>query len=195
VEFTSAECGIGYRSSIFNTTARSRFVILTVSFELKDEPARVTYPDLERAFAGKAAPSLAEVRSAVLAIRKSKAMVIEPGDADCRSVGSFFKNPMVSADLASHLDRAPRFPTPDGSVKVSAAWLVENAGFARGYHRGRVGISSKHALAIINRGGASASEIASLAREIRDRAHGAISGRSHTRAGLCRSGWLSHLKR
>jgi UDP-N-acetylmuramate dehydrogenase len=172
VELTNAECGFGYRSSIFNTTARNRFVILTVSFELKDEPARVTYPDLERALAGRAAPSLAEVRSAVLAIRKSKAMVIEPGDEDCRSVGSFFKNPIVSADLASHLDRAPRFPMPDGSVKVSAAWLVENAGFARGYHGGqggRVGISSKHALAIINRGGASASEIASLAREIRDR--------------------------
>jgi UDP-N-acetylmuramate dehydrogenase len=169
VELANAECGFGYRSSIFNTSARNRFVILTVSFAFKNEAGRVTYPDLERAFAGKAAPSLPEVRQAVLAIRKSKAMLIEPGDADCRSVGSFFKNPIVSAELASHLDRAPRFPAQDGSFKVSAAWLVENAGFARGYHRGSVGISSKHALAIINRGGASASEIVSLAREIRER--------------------------
>jgi UDP-N-acetylmuramate dehydrogenase len=169
VELTNAECGFGYRSSIFNTSARNRFVVLTVSFALKDQAARVTYPDLERAFAGKSQPSLSEVRSAVLTIRKSKAMIIEAGDADCQSVGSFFKNPIISAEQASSLDRAPRFPAAEGRVKISAAWLVENAGFPRGYHRGRVGISSKHALAIINRGGASASEIVGLAREIRER--------------------------
>ena len=92
-------------------------------------------------------------------------MLLESG----RSVGSFFKNPVISVEQASSIDSAPRFPTPEGRVKISAAWLVENSGFPKGFIRGRVGISPRHALAIINLGGATASEIVYLAREIRDR--------------------------
>jgi UDP-N-acetylmuramate dehydrogenase len=169
VELSNTDCGFGYRSSIFNTSEKNRFVVLSVTFALRNEAARIAYPDLARAFAGRPQPSLSEVRSAVLRIRKSKAMVIEPGDEDCRSVGSFFKNPVVPEEQASHLAGAPRFPATDGWLKVSAAWLVENAGFPRGFEQGRVGISTKHALAIINRGGASAAEVISLARQIRDR--------------------------
>ncbi|HWP43787.1 MAG TPA: UDP-N-acetylenolpyruvoylglucosamine reductase, partial [Blastocatellia bacterium] len=120
------------------------------------------------------------VREAVLAIRRRKAMVIDPADIDSRSVGSFFVNPVVSpeelkeiAERARRLAPAdpaiPTFPAPDNRVKLSAAWLIERAGFARGYCHGNVGISSKHALAIINRGGGTAREVIELAELIKAR--------------------------
>jgi UDP-N-acetylmuramate dehydrogenase len=113
---------------------------------------------------------LAEVREAVLALRRRKGMVIDAEDPDSVSAGSFFINPVLTAEefasLASE-ESPPSWPEPDGRVKTSAAWLIEHAGFGRGYGNGRVGISSKHTLALVNRGGASSAELVALARELR----------------------------
>lgn len=167
VELATTDCGFRYRQSIFNTTERERYIVLRVAYRLKQggEP-RIEYADLKKHFAGRAA-TLAETREAVRAIRHRKAMLIVDGDEDCRSAGSFFKNPVVTS--AEVPPGSPHWPQPDGRVKVAAAWLVENAGFPRGWRRGPVGISSKHALALVNRGGATAAEVLTLAREIQDR--------------------------
>jgi UDP-N-acetylmuramate dehydrogenase len=111
------------------------------------------------------------VREAVLALRRGKGMVIDPADPDSVSAGSFFTNPILDAAaleaLASRAETPPpAWPEPDGRVKTSAAWLIEQAGFHRGYGDGRVGISTKHTLALVNRGGATTAELMSLAREI-----------------------------
>jgi len=173
---SNADCGFQYRSSIFNTTERERYVILQVSFALRESAKpSIGYPDLQRFFAGHAgAPTLAEVRAEVREIRHRKAMLIVPGDEDARSAGSFFKNPVVpesvyeelSTRLVSRGLQLPGYPAADGFRKLPAAWLVENAGFAKGYAKGAAGISRKHALAIINRGGATAAEIVALKDEI-----------------------------
>lgn len=172
-EFTNEECRFGYRESRFKLEDRGRYVVLSVVYRLAPggDPA-IRYPELERHLAGRERPSLADVRDAVLAIRRRKSMVLDPDDPDTRSAGSFFMNPIVPVEIADAIDLpdAPRYPAPDG-VKLSAAWLIERAGFARGYRRGNAGISSKHTLAIVNRGGATAVEIAALAREIRDGVH------------------------
>jgi len=176
IELSNAECGFRYRTSIFNTTERNRYIVLAVSFALKanGEPA-LRYPDVKNFFADKAdQPTLAEVRQAVIEIRSRKGMVIVPDDPDCRSAGSFFKNPVISAEAFAKLEaaaneRPPSFPAGDGYVKVPAAWLIERAGFKRGFTRGRVGISSKHTLAIINHGGATAQEVLDLVAEIQAR--------------------------
>jgi len=175
----NTQCAFAYRSSIFNTTERGRFVILRVSFAVRQggEPS-IRYADLERFFAGRSnPPTLSEVREAVRDIRRRKAMLIVPGDADSHSVGSFFKNPIVpgaifeelSARLISRGLQLPSYPSADGFRKLPAAWLVERAGFAKGYRQGRVGISQRHALAIINRGGATTAEIIALKDEIQAR--------------------------
>jgi UDP-N-acetylmuramate dehydrogenase len=172
-------CGFGYRSSIFNTTERGRFIILRVTYGLTPggEPS-ITYADLKRHFAGReAAPNLAETREAVRHIRALKGMLIVPGDPDSQSAGSFFKNPVISHELHEGLQaRAaakglmlPSYPALEKSKKISAAWLVEHSGFARGYGFGHVGISSKHALAIVNRGGATAAEVLALKEQIQQR--------------------------
>ena len=114
------------------------------------------------------------MRAAVLAVRRGKSMVVEAGDPNRRSAGSFFTNPVVEPEVAAAIRRRsgremPAFPAPDGRVKLSAAWLIEEAGFARGDAQGRVGISSRHSLALINRGGASAAEMVALAGKIRRR--------------------------
>jgi UDP-N-acetylmuramate dehydrogenase len=113
------------------------------------------------------------VREAVLALRRRKGMVIDPADADSVSAGSFFTNPIVSAHAFAALAeragpelRPPAWPEPDGRVKTSAAWLIEQAGFRRGHGNGRVGISTKHTLALVNRGGATTAELMALAHEI-----------------------------
>jgi UDP-N-acetylmuramate dehydrogenase len=175
-ELANKECGFAYRASIFNTTARGRYVVLRVRYALKpDAEACVKYADVQKYFAGqKAKPSLIEVREAVRQIRLSKAMLIVEGDPDACSAGSFFKNPVISLELFKELTQRqkvrgqnlPHFPADAGKVKISAAWLVEHAGFGRGTRRGHVGISSKHALAIVNRGGASAAEIIALKDEV-----------------------------
>jgi UDP-N-acetylmuramate dehydrogenase len=174
-------CGFRYRSSIFNSTERGRYIILRVNYRLKRGGApNLKYADLQSHFATQRAekktPSLSETRDAVRAIRCSKGMLIIPGDEDCRSAGSFFKNPVLSEEQFKELsDRAaaqglsiPSYPALDAQHKISAAWLVEHSGFSKGYVAGAAGISKKHALAIINRGDATASDIVALKKEIQD---------------------------
>ncbi len=177
--FCNSECGFGYRSSIFNTSARDRYIILRVSFSLRQSgSAAIRYADLKKMFGGAVAePSLRQVRDAVREIRRNKAMLLIPGDDDARSAGSFFKNPLVTVEESARLAALassrgidmPSYPAGEGIRKLSAAWLVEHAGFAKGYSRGAAGISTRHALAIVNRGGAMATEIVALKNEIQSR--------------------------
>src|SRR5947209_8338519 len=177
-ELCAEACGFSYRSSIFNTTERGRFIILRVTYGLTPGVApALLYADLKRYFEGKKPPTLAQVRDAVREIRTRKGMLIVEGDPDSRSAGSFFKNPVLSQQQHDNLKRraaekglaVPSYPALEKNRKVSAAWLVEHAGFARGYNLGRAGISSKHALAIVNRGGATAAEILALKDQIQSR--------------------------
>jgi UDP-N-acetylmuramate dehydrogenase len=174
VDLSHAQCGFSYRTSIFNTTERDRYIVLQVTYALrKNGVPLVKYPDVQRALGenGKR-PTLAEVRRTVREIRAGKGMLIVEGDPDCRSAGSFFKNPIISetefARLQSEIDTAiPRYPALSGNVKTSAAWLIEHSGFAKGFARGPAAISRKHTLALTNTGGAKAADILELAREIR----------------------------
>jgi UDP-N-acetylmuramate dehydrogenase len=171
VELPGADCGFAYRTSIFNTTDRDRYVVLSVTYVLNaNGQPKIVYKDLAEYFAGRE-PSLQETRQAVLAIRRSKSMVIDATDENCRSAGSFFKNPVVKQDKYDEITECfsgavPNFPAPDGGVKIPAAWLIEQAGFHKGFVKGHVGISTNHTLAIINRGGAAAAEIVGLKNEI-----------------------------
>lgn len=178
-ELCNEACGFSYRSSIFNTTERERFIILRLTYALAPggEP-HLAYADLKRHFEGReSAPNLAETREAVRHIRARKGMLIVENDPDCQSAGSFFKNPVLSAEQHENLKKRagtkrlviPSYPALEKNHKVSAAWLVEHSGFARGYGFGHVGISSKHALAIVNRGGATAAEVVSLKDQIQQR--------------------------
>jgi UDP-N-acetylmuramate dehydrogenase len=178
-KFTNEECGFGYRSSIFNTAEREHYIILRVTFWLRrgGKPA-IRYADLQKAFAGvNPDPSLAEVRAVVREIRHRKAMLIVPGDDDARSAGSFFKNPIISGRQLEDLEAKlrgrglmlPSYPAGEGHRKLPAAWLVEHAGFAKGYSQGAAGISRRHMLAIVNRGGATAADIVALKDEIQSR--------------------------
>ncbi len=178
-ELCAEACGFEYRTSIFNTSERGRFIILRVTYSL--EPGgkpRIEYADLKKHFAGfQQTPSLTSTREAVRRIRASKAMLITPGDEDCRSAGSFFKNPILNSqqydDLAARAKakglQIPSYPALDAQRKVSAAWLVEYSGFSKGYRSGRVGISRKHALAIVNRGEATAGDVLALKDHIQQR--------------------------
>lgn len=178
-ELDKDDCRFSYRTSIFNTTERGRYIILRVDYALKHGgESRVDYADLKKYFAGwSTAPTLAETRDAVRQIRGRKAMLITPGDEDCRSAGSFFKNPVLSPAEHEDLSRRaavknlqiPSYPALDAQRKVSAAWLVEHSGFSKGYTSGRVGISRKHALAIVNRGDATAAEVVALEEQIQHR--------------------------
>jgi UDP-N-acetylmuramate dehydrogenase len=166
-------CGFGYRTSAFKH--RDRHVVLSVTFALRESPRGepVRYAELGRALGvdlGEATP-LADTREAVLALRRGKGMVIDPADPDSVSAGSFFTNPILAFDeweaLAARTpEPPPAWPEAGGGVKTSAAWLIERAGFQRGHGDGRVGISGKHTLALVNRGGASTAELVALAREI-----------------------------
>lgn len=173
VELSKAQCGFAYRTSIFNTSERDRYIVLSVTYALRQDAApQITYPDLLRRFEGHSAPAFSEVRQAVREIRASKGMLIVDGEPDCRSAGSFFKNPIVSesdyAEIQAGVKEAvPRYPAGTGKVKTSAAWLIERAGFKKGMVFGPAGISNKHTLALVNRGGAKAADILRLAREIR----------------------------
>lgn len=178
-ELCNPACGFAYRTSIFNTTERGRYIILRVTYALSPGGSpRLAYTDLQKYFAGRPnSPTLAEVREAVRSIRASKAMLIVSGDEDCRSAGSFFKNPVLGDAEHQQLCRraaalglqVPSYPALSAQHKVSAAWLVEHSGLGRGYTRGRVGISRKHALAIVNRGGAIAADVVGLKNEIQQR--------------------------
>ena len=181
--FDQSECEFGYRASRFKGRDKGRYVIARVSYRLKPggKPA-VRYAELQRYLAenGATAPTLAQVRDAVIAIRRRKAMVLDPSDMDSRSVGSFFMNPVVTEEAferiqstAAHFikntEAMPAFPSPDHRVKLSAAWLIERAGIHRGTIHGNVGTSTKHALAIINRGNGTAREVVELCGIIQSR--------------------------
>jgi len=178
-ELCAEACGFQYRTSIFNTSERGRFIILRVTYGLTPGgKPRIEYADLKKHFAGfQQTPSLTSTREAVRRIRAAKAMLITPGDEDCRSAGSFFKNPVLSSDQYAELMRraaakglqVPSHPALDAQEKVSAAWLVEHSGFSKGYSSGQVGISRKHALAIVNRGEATAADILGLKDHIQQR--------------------------
>ena len=203
VDLTAAECGFGYRTSAFKRSLQragarpgglpgpvtGRFVVLGVTFRLERSAmsAPVRYPELARVLGvaeGGRAP-LAEVRTAVLALRRGKGMVLDPADPDTRSAGSFFTNPVLDLAAFAALERAvaatcgpgvhvPRFPAGPGQVKVPAAWLIERAGFAKGYPDGPIPgsggarISAKHTLALVNPGGATTAGLLALAREVAD---------------------------
>jgi len=182
VEFSVAECEFAYRRSRFNTTDRRRYIVTRVDYRLLPGGApTLRYADLQRAVAESVAgrrPTLAEVAAAVRRVRQAKGMLLVDGDADCRSAGSFFKNPVVSAEqmrqiAASSGKEPPRFPAGTGAenvglVKLPAAWLIEQSGFAKGYALGDAGVSSRHTLALVNRGGATAAEVMALAARIGD---------------------------
>ena len=173
VQLSRDDCGFTYRASIFNTTHRNRYIVLSVTYALhKGAPPVVKYPDLIRRFEGQLEPTLTEVRRVVREIRAGKGMLIVEGDPDCRSAGSFFKNPILSEESYARLqssaqEAVPRYPAGTGMVKTSAAWLIERAGFKKGFTIGHAGVSTKHTLALTNRGGATAAEVVRLAREIR----------------------------
>jgi UDP-N-acetylmuramate dehydrogenase len=167
--FAATECGFGYRTSRFKKDP-GRHVVLEVTFQFRagDLGAPVEYAELARTLGvepGARAP-MTDVRQAVLDLRRSKGMVLDPQDHDTWSAGSFFTNPLVApADVP---EGAPAWPQPDGRVKTSAAWLIEHAGFGKGYGAGAVRLSTKHTLALTNRGGATTAELLALARELRD---------------------------
>jgi UDP-N-acetylmuramate dehydrogenase len=180
-ELDAEACGFSYRSSALKRTP-GRWVVLAVTFALErsERSAPVRYAELARRLGvelGERAP-LADVREAVLALRRGKGMVIDPGDPDTVSAGSFFTNPVLDGDAFAALERRvsrrlgpdarpPAFPDADGHVKTSAAWLIERAGFARGHGDPHgIAISDKHTLALTNRGAGSTTELVALAREI-----------------------------
>ena len=178
-ELCAEACGFQYRTSVFNTSERGRFIILRVTYSLTPGgKPRIEYADLKKHFAGfQNTPSLASTREAVRRIRAAKAMLITPGDEDSLSAGSFFKNPILTAEQYADLTRraaakglqVPSYPALDAQRKVSAAWLVEHSGFSKGYRSGQAGISRKHALAIVNRGAATAADIVDLKDHIQQR--------------------------
>jgi UDP-N-acetylmuramate dehydrogenase len=185
LELPAAECGFGYRTSRFRGSGR--FVVLSVTFALAGQArsAPVRYAELAAALGVSPGDQVdgAEARAAVIELRQRKGMVIDPGDPDTRSAGSFFLNPVLDAATLAGVEtaardrcgpdvRVPRFEAGNGQVKVPAAWLIERAGFTRGYNPGDgARISSKHTLALVNAGSASTTALLALAREIRDGVH------------------------
>ena len=178
--FSNADCEFAYRQSRFNTRERGRWIITEISFALDQTRApKLAYRDLKEYFAARSivGPSLQQVRDAVREIRRSKAMLIVPGDDDARSAGSFFKNPVLAPaeyqrlveTAAQRGEKVPSYPAEGQSFKVPAAWLVEHSGFSKGFTKGTVGISRKHALATVNRGGATAADVIALKNEIQQR--------------------------
>ncbi|MCB9595540.1 MAG: UDP-N-acetylmuramate dehydrogenase [Sandaracinaceae bacterium] len=170
---TPAQCAFGYRDSMFKRDP-DRFVVLEVTFELVAGGApALRYAELARAFEGDASPSLSEVREKVIALRRTKSMVIDASDPNRRSAGSFFTNPIVAPEVADAVVAAseapvPRWPTEDGRVKLAAGWLIEQAGMSKGTRRGAVGISSAHALGLVHHGGGTTAQLLALADEVRD---------------------------
>jgi UDP-N-acetylmuramate dehydrogenase len=182
VEMDAAACGFGYRDSVFKRAAKDLLVVTKVTFSLRPggAPSR-RYAELAKALAAFESPSLAEVRAVVLALRKSKSMLLDPGDENGQSAGSFFMNPtlddaalaavnarVAAAGVLRPGEAMPSYPAGAGRTKLAAGWLIERAGFGKGAGAGRVGLSTKHALAVVNRGGATAAEIVTFARGVKD---------------------------
>jgi UDP-N-acetylmuramate dehydrogenase len=171
----AADCGFGYRASHFKSSWRERYLVLAIRLHLRRQATTTaSYPELRKRLGvaeGEAA-ALAEIRAAVLALRGEKAMLYAPGTPNGRSAGSFFLNPVVDVAIADRVAAAarkrgasrelPRFPSSAG-VKLSAAWLIEEAGFHRGWGEGRASLSERHTLAIVNRGGATAADVLAVA--------------------------------
>ena len=177
VRFDRASCAFSYRDSVFR--GRDHHIVIGVTFVWKrgEVSAPIRYGELARALeiTGDDRAPLGVVRETVLALRRGKGMVVDPADPESRSAGSFFVNPILSPEALSRVEarlpgdhEMPRFPAPGGGTKLSAGWLIEHAGFAKGFTRGRVGISRKHALALVNRGGATATELLDFARLLQD---------------------------
>ncbi len=181
--WSGAECGFGYRTSAFKR-APERHVVLAVRYRLTvDGVPRVAYPELARALGGHGgAPSLRQVAETVWALRAQKSMVLPAEDAHGRSAGSFFTNPLVTAleaealqaraiaqGIVQHRDEVPCYEAADGKKKLAAGWLIERAGVAKGLRRGAVGVSSRHALALVHHGGGSTCDLMALAGEIEQR--------------------------
>ena len=164
----AAACGFSYRQSRFKQGDIGRFIVCRVAFRLRRGAPTVTYPDVVRWVEreGRREPGVKDVRGAVLHIRRRKGMVLDSSDPDTRSVGTFFMNPVVPTAVQETLG-APGFPMKDGRVKIPAAWLIERSGFPKGFVAGPVGLSSKHPLALVNRGGARASDVVDLACRIK----------------------------
>jgi UDP-N-acetylmuramate dehydrogenase len=167
------ECEFRYRESVFNTIARGRYIVTRVVFSLHYGKPMLGYADLQKRFAGRLRkPKLGEVAAAVREIRHGKGMLLVPGEIDCRSAGSFFKNPVVDEGrvagivAAAGVAEVPHWPAGEGKVKLPAAWLLERAGFVKGFGAGAVGISSRHTLALTNRGGATFADVERMEREI-----------------------------
>jgi UDP-N-acetylmuramate dehydrogenase len=166
-------CGFAYRQSIFNSTERGRYIVTRVDFQLRPSGDRnLSYADLKRHFQNAPhLPSLQEVSVAVREIRHSKGMLLVPGDSDCRSAGSFFRNPVIpeahyARIAAESVTPVPRYPAGNALVKLPAAWLLDQAGFHKCFTLGNAGISSRHTLALINRGHATAQDILTLRDQI-----------------------------
>jgi len=176
VDLPKSACNFCYRASLFNTDQRNRYIVTRVRFQLRPAGApNLKYADLQRRFANSTTPpTLLEVATAVRDIRRSKGMLITPGDPDTRSAGSYFKNPIVpTAQLAIiaaavnlPIDKIPNWPTPGGTTKLPAAWLLEQAGFIKGYGTGPAGISTRHTLALVNRNYARYADIRALEAQI-----------------------------
>lgn len=180
VEFSAEQCAFSYRSSVFKRRGDSRYVILGIELRLtrSEAPIPLRYKDLREFFDDEHAPTPAAVRDAVLAIRAKKGMVYDPDQRDSHSVGSFFMNPIVDAEayqaLASKAGalghgQMPHYMQDDGREKLSAAWLISRAGIERGMRQGSAGVSSRHVLAIMNPGEATAKDVRALARRIQDK--------------------------
>ena len=177
LELTAKDCRFAYRDSFFKSEAPERYVVTQVRFALAERPpAAVRYPDLQRELARRQllAPTLAELRACVLAVRGEKSMLLDPRDPNGRSCGSFFLNPIVSPSDVERVRAVaagiavPTYPQPDGRVKLAAGFLIEHSGFGKGLRDGSVGLSTKHALAIVAHDGASAEAVRRLALKIRD---------------------------
>ncbi|MFY9225997.1 MAG: UDP-N-acetylmuramate dehydrogenase [Blastocatellia bacterium] len=182
VEFDALECEFSYRQSLFKSKAKDRYIVANVTYglTLKDEPT-IKYPELKKYLSENISlvPSLLQTRQAVINIRRKKAMVVDENDPDSFSVGSFFVNPIIELEklevlkeklrLKNIKETPPEFLAENGKIKLSAAWLIEKAGFRKGYKKGNVAISSKHALALINSGDGTAREIWDLALEIQQK--------------------------
>jgi UDP-N-acetylmuramate dehydrogenase len=174
-ELSAAECRFAYRDSFFKSLAPERFVVTEVRFRLPARPpAAVRYPDLQREVArrGLQTPTLAELRACVLQVRGEKSMLLDASDPNGRSCGSFFLNPIVTTSDVERVravaqgQNVPNYPQPDGRVKLAAGWLIEQSGFAKGLRDGNVGLSTKHALAIVAHAGASAGDVKRLCQRI-----------------------------
>ncbi len=172
-ELSNADCKFSYRTSIFNSTEKNRFIVLAVTFRLNlNGKPKIVYRDLQNYF-GKKRPTLIKVRDAVCKIRAEKAMLVRQGGLDSQSAGSFFKNPIIAKEKFDEIqakfeETVPSFTISENTVKIPAAWLIENSGFAKGFTLGNAGLSTKHTLAITNRGNATAEEILKLKTKIQD---------------------------